>query len=64
MREQRCVHCKRVIRQFNGVWHHYWWIKDTSAPNERRLKGCRLCAWDVEPGEELVASPGQHAAST
>jgi len=52
----KCVHCGRPVRQFDGVWHHYWWIKDASVAGERRLRGCRLCAWENVPGLELVAS--------
>lgn len=53
---RKCVHCGRPIREFNGVFHHYWWVRDLTVPGERRLRGCRLCAWQDGPAQlELAA---------
>ena len=57
MAEPRCKHCGKYVRQINGEWHHYWWVKDKSVAAERRLKGSPFCCWLDAPAELTKAEP-------
>ena len=61
----KCCHCGRRLRLFGETWHHYWWVRDLSAPGERALRGTPVCAWEGFPAGELVfAEPLVGAAAS
>ena len=54
----KCRNCGKRVRQFGGVWYHYWRLPDDKMVTVPA--GNRECSWRMEPAEVTThAEPGE-----